>query len=171
MPDAQKQKPFKLGAADALRELNGIISTVDKECSSKRQIIPEFLLGTFKMVHFQCTIEYGYRDIDSQLMALEQLGALMEHISNKEDRWVLPYGKTTRRKWHEHSFPSEGGMPRQRSAHLEIIEEDVMQASLSSQGNHGGVTFRLPVVDVQPEGKARIGVIVARLGPTSTKFS
>ena len=171
MPDTQKKKPFKLGAADALRELNNIISKVDKECPSQSRIIPEFLLGTFQKIHFQCTIEYGYRDIHSQLEALEKLSALMEHISNNEDRWVLPYGKTTRRKWHTHSFPAHGDAPSQRSAHLEIIEDDIMRASLSSHGNEGGVTFRLPVVDVQPEGKARVGVLVARLGSTSTKFS
>ena len=164
-----KKTPFRSRAADALTELRTIISEVDTKCSSKSQVIPEFLNGDNRVVHFQCTVENTYRDIDSQLQALLKLDALMEHISNNEDRWILPYGKTTTRRWHTHSFPQAGDNPPQRTAQLEIIDNDILQSSLSSHGGKGGLTFRLPVVEVQPEGKARVGLLVGRLVDSSFK--
>ena len=153
---------FKFIAEDALIGLRKIIAEVDKRCAPKSQVVPMFLYGDHRRALFQCSLEYDYRDIDSQILALRKLGALMEYVSNEAgNKWGLPTGRTFTRRWHKHKAPGDDHY----TAQMETIEENVLDSTLSEPEGPGGFSFSINIPPIgsiayNQRAKPTIGVLV-----------
>ena len=152
------KKKFKCEAADALKKLRDIILEVDRRCPSSHQIVPVFMNTDYKMTTFHCVIEYGYRDIESQIAALQKLGTLMEYVSNEAGHmWVLPVNRSYTSKWHRDT---------EDNRHLQVIEEHTTEDTLTEHEGPGGFSFSVSLFRIGDIGynqrqKARVGLLVA----------
>lgn len=133
-------------AAESLKELRDIISTVDRQSPSKHDIIITFLYSDYLEVIFQCIVEFGHRNVDQQIRALQKLGDLADHI-HKHDVWFLHRGKRTI-----------------KTGDRIISDDRIIDLSLSKTGDGGGFVFSVPKLGISfsQSSKSRAGILVAR---------
>lgn len=160
---------FKNKSAAVLRELQTIISRVEKGCARSRfAILPAFHsvrnVGTIKSWHhmevlFLCSVEYRAKNIESQIRALERIGALSEHIAaiRGETEWRLPTGKIL---WTHYEKGPDG------KSHPRRTEEDLAgDTPQSSPGGPPGVSFNIAAgalgFSYSPGARPTVGMLVS----------
>ena len=84
----------------------------------------------------------------------------MEYVHDEaSDKWRLPTGRTFTRRWHTKKLPDDG-----HAAHMEIIEENILDSTLSEPEGDGGFSFSIGWkafnIGYSQRTHAKIGVLV-----------
>lgn len=141
-------RPIMHRMDESLRVLQGIISKVNKQCTSKHDIVVTFLYADEVEVIYECMVEFGYRDTDAQLAALRKMQCLVDYLMKNSD--------TTGFYWHKGRRTVYSGNP------SKVISDDLItDLTLSRTGEGGGFVFSIPKLGINyaQAVKSRIGIM------------
>lgn len=146
------KRVMKHSAAESLEKLRDVISSVNKQCRSRHDIIVTFLYSDYIEVIFQCMVEFDYRNADNQIGALRKLDCLADYLmEHKPNGFYMHTGKRTI-----------------RTGNKITADDRIVDLTLSKTGAKGGFVFSMPKLGISKEqsSKSRAGIIVACRHPT-----